>query len=75
LGQASDPPPKQRAIPFMSRLQTAFLPSQQFCEAGSPAAPQMFPGGLQAVPPPQRKSLVLLVSAGSVVESVSQKMS
>ncbi len=26
-------PPKQRMIPFMSGLQTAFFPSQQFCEA------------------------------------------
>jgi hypothetical protein len=44
-------PPKQREMPAVSRLQTAFLPAQQFCEAGSPAAPQMLPGGLQAVPP------------------------
>jgi hypothetical protein len=44
-------PPKQRAIPFESGLHTAFLPSQQFCEALKPATPpQMLPGGLQEVP-------------------------
>jgi hypothetical protein len=53
-----EPPPKQRAIPFMSRLQTSFPLTaldavQQFWDAGSPAAPQMFPGGLQEVPPEQ----------------------
>jgi hypothetical protein len=37
-------------------LQTAFLPSQQFWEAFSPSAPQMLPGGLQAVPLSQRLS-------------------
>jgi hypothetical protein len=43
---------------FESSLQTAFLPSQQFCEAFTPVAPQMFPGGLQDVP----LSQVFLVS-------------
>jgi hypothetical protein len=37
-------------MPFESALQTAFLPSQQFWEAFSPSAPQMLPGGLQAMP-------------------------
>jgi hypothetical protein len=66
LGQ----PPKQRATPVESRLQTAFFPAQQFCEAGSPAAPQMLPGGLQAVPPLQRNSSLLLGSfAGGEVST------
>lgn len=43
-------PPKQRAMPLESSLQTVFLPSQQFCEALLPKAPQMLPGGLQAWP-------------------------
>jgi hypothetical protein len=44
-------PPKQRMMPFESALQTAFLPSQQFCEALTvPLPPQMLPGGLQLVP-------------------------
>ena len=44
-------PPKQRAMPLESALHTAFLPSQQFCEALKPlTAPQMLPGGLQLVP-------------------------
>jgi hypothetical protein len=44
-------------MPFESGLQTAFLPSQQFCDAfTAPSPPQMLPGGLQAVPPLQRKS-------------------
>jgi hypothetical protein len=47
-------PPKQRAMPLESRLQTAFWPLQQFCEALSPSAPQMFPGGLHDVPLVQR---------------------
>jgi hypothetical protein len=44
-----------------SCLQTAFLPSQQFCEAlVAPLPPQMLPGGLQAWPLEQvRSSLVL----------------
>ncbi len=38
-------------IPAESALQTSFLPSQQFWEALTvPLPPQMFPGGLQAVP-------------------------
>jgi hypothetical protein len=41
------PQPKQRRMPFMSGLHTAFLPSQQFWEAMSP---QMLPGGLHAPP-------------------------
>jgi hypothetical protein len=56
-------PPKQRWIPFESGLQTAFLPSQQFCEAlTAPEPPQMLPGGLHACPPVQRKSSFVLVS-------------
>lgn len=44
-------PPKQRMMPFASALQTAFFPSQQFCEAFTvPLPPQMLPGGLQLVP-------------------------
>ncbi|HEX9106462.1 MAG TPA: hypothetical protein VF832_04530 [Longimicrobiales bacterium] len=43
-------PPKQRGMLFESSLQTFFLPSQQFCEAFAPVAPQMLPGGLQDVP-------------------------
>jgi hypothetical protein len=44
-------------MPFESGLQTAFLPSQQFCEAlVAPEPPQMLPGGLQEVPLVQRKS-------------------
>jgi hypothetical protein len=39
------------------------LPSQQFCEAfTAPWPPQMFPGGLQAVPPAQRLSFFELSS-------------
>jgi hypothetical protein len=41
-------------MPAESRLQTSFFPSQQFCEALSPSAPQMFPGGLQLPPLVQR---------------------
>ncbi len=38
-------------MPFKSALQTAFFPSQQFCDALTvPLPPQMLPGGLQAVP-------------------------
>lgn len=37
-------------MPLESSLQTVFLPSQQFCEALLPKAPQMLPGGLQAWP-------------------------
>jgi hypothetical protein len=48
---ASGQPPKQRWIPFESRLQTSFLPLQQFQDVVSP---QLFPGGLQAVPPLHR---------------------
>jgi hypothetical protein len=55
-------PPKQRGMLFESSLQTALLPSQQFWDAGtfepSMRAPQMLPGGLQAVP----LSQVFLVS-------------
>lgn len=51
-------PPKQRAMSLESSLQTAFLPSQQFCEALKPLiAPQMLPGGLQAVPLLQRTAV------------------
>lgn len=50
-------------MPLPSGLQTAFLPSQQFCEAfTAPLPPQMLPGGLQAVPPVQRKSSLELGS-------------
>ncbi len=38
-------------IPFESALHTAFLPSQQSCEALTvPLPPQMLPGGLHAPP-------------------------
>ncbi len=51
VGHCVDCPPKQRMIPAESGLQTSFLPSQQFWEALTvPLPPQMFPGGLQAVP-------------------------
>jgi hypothetical protein len=51
VGQPAVAPPKQRNTPFWSGLQTAFRPSQQFCEAfTSVEAPQMLPGGLQAPP-------------------------
>ena len=50
-------PPKQRGMPARSSLQTAFFPSQQFCEAltstlpASPSgAPQMLPTGLHDWP-------------------------
>jgi hypothetical protein len=44
-------------MPFESGLQTAFLPSQQFCDAlVAPEPPQMLPGGLQEVPFVHRKS-------------------
>ncbi len=62
-------------MPFESTLQTSFFPSQQFQDELSP---QVFPGGLQAVPPLQRKSSVPLVSCRGAVGSfpiVSQKMS
>ena len=55
-------PPKQRAMPLESRLHTAFEPSQQFCDALSPSAPQMLPGGLHPVPWSQRTVLVLHVT-------------
>ena len=60
VGQLPEPPPKQRGMPLLSSLQTAFLPSQQFCEAFTEppsrrtGAPQMFPDGLQLVPLLQR---------------------
>jgi hypothetical protein len=42
-------------MPFESGLHTAFCPSQQFCEAFTDVlAPQMLPGGLQAVPLSQK---------------------
>jgi hypothetical protein len=45
-------------MPLASSLQTFFLPSQQFWEALKPLmAPQMLPGGLQAVPLLQRTAL------------------
>jgi hypothetical protein len=60
VGHCCVPPPKQRITPFMSALQTAFLPLQQFCEAFTvPLAPQMLPGGLQLVPFEQVSSFVL----------------
>lgn len=41
-------------MPAESGLHTAFLPSQQFCDAfTAPLPPQMLPGGLQAWPPEQ----------------------
>ena len=49
VGQAVVPPPKHRGMPLESSLHTAFLPSQQSCEALAPT-PQMLPGGLQPVP-------------------------
>ena len=56
------PPPKQRGTPDESTLHTAFLPSQQFCEAlmsvvppsGSLPEPQMLPTPLHALPLSQR---------------------
>jgi hypothetical protein len=63
-------------MPFESGLQTAFLPSQQFWDAfTAPEPPQMLPGGLQAVPPVQRKSsfeLVSLFGAAGRLPAVSQ---
>ncbi len=51
VGHAVDPPPKQRITLFASGLQTAFLPSQQSCDAFVLVlAPQMLPGGLHAPP-------------------------
>jgi hypothetical protein len=42
-------------MPFESGLQTAFFPSQQFCDAfTAPEPPQMLPGGLQETPFVQR---------------------
>ena len=44
-------------------MQTAFLPSQQFCDAfTAPEPPQMLPGGLHDVPLVQRKSSFVLES-------------
>lgn len=64
-------------MPLASCLQTSFLPSQQFCDAGTaPLPPQMFPGGLQAWPLVQVESSLVLVSlAGGLglVPAVSQK--
>jgi hypothetical protein len=72
-GQLVVPPPKQRMIPFASALQTAFLPSQQSCDALTvPLPPQMLPGGLQAWPLVQRK-LSLVEVSGGVVPAASQK--
>jgi hypothetical protein len=42
-------PPKQRGMPFMSYLQTSFLPLQQFWDALA-FRPQMSPGGLHEPP-------------------------
>jgi hypothetical protein len=51
VGQSMVAPPKHRMMLFVSGLQTAFLPSQQFWEAfTSVEAPQMLPGGLQEPP-------------------------
>jgi hypothetical protein len=51
VGQVVEPPPKQRMMLFESGLHTAFLPSQQSCEALTvPLPPQMLPGGLHAPP-------------------------
>jgi hypothetical protein len=51
VGQLAEPPPKQRQMWFASCLQTAFLPSQQFCDAFvAPLPPQMLPGGLHDWP-------------------------
>jgi hypothetical protein len=63
VGHAVVPPPKHRMIPFESALQTAALPSQQFCDAFTwPWPPQMLPGGLQLVPPVHVRSFFELVS-------------
>jgi hypothetical protein len=62
---------------FESRLQTIFpLPlkspgTQQFCEAFSPNAPQIFPGGLQACPLVQVRSFLELGSNSGGVELVA----
>ncbi len=51
MGHAVEAPPKQRITRFESGLQTAFLPSQQSCDAFVLVlAPQMLPGGLHAPP-------------------------
>jgi len=72
VGQLVVPPPKQRMIPLLSLLQTAFLPSQQFCEAFTvPLPPQMLPGGLQDWPLLQVKSFLVEVS-GATSAVVSQ---
>lgn len=64
-------------MPFESGLQTAFFPSQQFCDAfTAPEPPQMLPGGLQEVPLVQRKSSLVDESLRGGVGSrpaVSQK--
>ncbi len=68
------PPPKQRGMPETSSLQTAFLPSQQSCDAliitvppsGSGAVPQMFPTPLQARPLSQRPPTHCTVPFGFV---------
>ena len=63
VGQDAVWPPKHRMMPFVSGLQTAALPSQQFCDAFTvPWPPQMLPGGLQLVPLVQVRSFFELVS-------------
>jgi hypothetical protein len=57
-------------MPFESGLQTAFLPSQQFCDAfTAPEPPQMLPDGLHDVPLVQRKSSLVLESFRGAVLS------
>lgn len=77
VGQVAVPPPKQRQMAFASCLQTAFFPSQQFCDAlVAPLPPQMFPGGLQAWPLEQVRSSLVLVSycvGPGLVPTESQK--
>ncbi len=64
-------------MPLASCLQTAFFPSQQFCDAGTaPLPPQMLPGGLQDWPLVQVKSSLVPVSlagGSGLLLVVSQK--
>ena len=67
-----EPPPKQRGMPELSGLHTAFMPLQQSWLAlilppsGSTGAPQMLPTGLHACPSEQRPPLHITEPFGFV---------
>jgi hypothetical protein len=85
LGHVALCPPKHLGTPAESTLQTAVLPSQQFCEAlmlmtppsGSLPAPQTLPVELQDAPGPQWPSVhwtLEIVPAPQQLRSPVQKL-